>query len=249
MKLAVIADIHGNLPALEAVLEDAHSAGADTFVCLGDVANFGPEPRGTLRRVQALGCPVVMGNTDDALLQSAAPSDGASLEGEAVVFGDLERWCAEQLTNDDRAFVRTFEPTVRLELGGLALLCVHGSPRSYHDPITATTPDDVLSDYLTDRAPLLFGGHTHQPFLRRFEEVTFVNPGSVGTPFERRADGSARSLPWAEYALVEVRGEPSITFRRVPYDIPALIAWVRSGSMPHAEWWLAGWLTSPHPAP
>jgi predicted phosphodiesterase len=78
---AVIADIHGDLPVLKAVLEDAHGAGTDAFVGLGDVANFGLKPQAVLCRVQALGCPVVPGNTDDALRQSAAPTDGASLEG------------------------------------------------------------------------------------------------------------------------------------------------------------------------
>lgn len=68
--LAVISDIHGNLGALEAALTDIDKIGADELVCLGDVASFGPQPRETLRRVQALGCPVIMGNADRELLDT-----------------------------------------------------------------------------------------------------------------------------------------------------------------------------------
>lgn len=236
--LTIISDIHGNLTALEAVLADIEKAGAAELVCLGDVASFGPQPRETLRRVQALDCPVVMGNADAAMLEPPPPDTSGP-----ALFTDVERWCAEQLTDADRSFVRTFQTTVGLELGGLAILCSHGSPQSYNDVIVATTPDEELAKVFAGQdATVMFGGHTHTQLLRRFQNITFVNPGSVGLPFELLPDGRARNLAWAEYALIEVvQGQPSVTFRRVPYDVtPVLEAAARSG-MPHAAWWSADW--------
>lgn len=242
MKLAVISDTHGNLSALEAVLADITEMGADQIVCLGDVASFGPQPQDTLRQVQALSCPVVMGNTDDSLLKPRTLEDVPTPTADTPVILEIERWCAEQLNDTDRNFIRTFQKTVRLELDSLELLCFHGSPRSYNDLITATTSDEELNGFLVERAPLMLGGHTHAQLLRRYQNVTFVNPGSVGLPYEILPDGSVRNPARAEYALVEVaRGEPSITFRRVPYAIAPLLEAVRTSGMPHGEIWRADW--------
>ena len=233
MKLAVISDTHGNLGALEATLEDIERVGAEQIVHLGDVASFGPQPQETLRRVQALECPVVMGNTDDWLLKPR------TLENPDFIL-DIEHWCAEQLDETDKAFIRTFQKTVRLELEGSSTLCFHGSPRNYNDIITATTPDEDLGTFFETRAPLMFGGHTHAQLLRRFQDMTFINPGSVGLPYEILADGNVRNPARAEYALLEVvNGQPSVTFRRVPYTLEPLRAAVRASGMPHGETWLA----------
>lgn len=236
--LTIVSDIHGNLTALEAVLSDIAKAGADKFICLGDVASFGPQPRETLRRVQALDCPVVMGNADAAMLEPPPPDTSGP-----ALFTGIERWCAEQLTDADRSFVRTFQTTVGLELGGLAILCFHGSPSLYNDVIGATTPDEELARFFAGQdATVMCGGHTHTQLLRRFEKVTFVNPGSVGLPFELLPDGRARNPAWAEYALIEVvQGQPSITFRRVPYAVKPLLEAVQTSGMPHAEAWGADW--------
>lgn len=88
----------------------------------------------------------------------------------------------------------------------------------------------------------MLGGHTHAQLLRRHQDVIFVNPGSVGLPYEMLPDGQVRNPPWTEYALLEVtRGQPSITFRRAPYDIKPLLAAVEASGMLHAETWSADW--------
>lgn len=245
--LAVIADIHGNLAALEAVLNDVEQLGTDQLICLGDVASGGPQPHETLRRVQELGCPVVLGNTDMYLIGPSAKAAMVNPSERMRYLLAIERWCAEQLTDADRAFVRTFQKTVRLELGGLSMLCFHGSPKSYSDLIVATTPDEKLAEFFEERAPLTLGGHTHVQLLRRYQNVTFVNPGSVGRPYEIAPTGGDIGGEYkparAEYALVEVaKGQPSITFRRVPYDIKPLLAAAKTSGMPYAETWSADWL-------
>ena len=239
--IALIADIHGNLPGLEAVLKDVEEVGAERVVCLGDVANFGPQPREALASVAALGCPVVMGNTDAALLE---PRGREEVTGEdAQLIFDVEAWCAERMEEGDRAFVRTFEPTLRLEEGG-SLLCFHGSPASFDDVIVAATPDEVLDDlFAGEHAQVMAGGHTHTQLLRRYREGFIVNPGSVGLPFAYFEGAAGAVHPhWAEYALLDVvQGQPSFIFRRVPYDVAPLVNAAQDG-MPHAEAWLAGWL-------
>ena len=90
------------------------------------------------------------------------------------------------------------------------------------------------------------GGHTHTQLLRRYKEGFLINPGSVGLPFAffEGAEG-ALNPHWAEYALLEsAEGEPSLNFRRVPYDVAPLVQAARENEMPHAETWLKGWLAA-----
>src|SRR5689334_15515450 len=139
MRLGLIADIHGNLVALETVLAEMALESLDQMVCLGDVAALGPQPGEALARLRALRCPVVMGNTDAWLLAPPSAVDGDRFDRA------ITQWTIAQLTDDDRAYIASFPPTIELALGeGRALLCFHGSPRSYDDVIVPTTPDDEL---------------------------------------------------------------------------------------------------------
>ncbi|HEX7021317.1 MAG TPA: metallophosphoesterase family protein, partial [Trueperaceae bacterium] len=167
MKLAVIADTHGNLSALEAVLRDMEEQGADAVVCLGDVASFGPQPRETLERVRRLGCPVVQGNADaelvrpdmaDVLRQTADTSSEAR---------EIISWCARQLDKDDLAYLAALPLTAARKVGGVTVLAVHGSPRSFDDRIVASTSDEQLGAMLEGvHASIVVGGHTHTQLLR-----------------------------------------------------------------------------------
>ncbi len=233
MRVALIADIHGNLAALEAVLAAPERDRPDRVVCLGDVASTGPQPRETVERLRALGCPVVMGNADDELLHPETIALDQSGDEQARRIAELDRWCAAQLTPADREYLAAFRPTVELSLGGGAtLLCCHGSPRSYNDSIRADTPVDELERLLAGvAATVVAGRHTHQQFLRRHGGVTVINPGSVGL-----------NPPWAEYALVGwERGELSVEFRRLPLDGAAVARAALESGMPHAAWWAGHW--------
>lgn len=241
MRIALLSDIHGNLFALEAVLAMLARETIDQTICLGDVAMFGPQPRQTLEKVQAIGCPVVMGNTDAwALAPQPHPGD----DEQTALFNAIELWGAQQLTDADRAYLRTFQATVELPLGdGMMLLCYHGSPRSYHEAIVATTPDADLAPMLGDTAaPLLAGGHTHAQYVRRYQNKLLLNPGSVGLPYETLPSGVDRNPPWAEYAVIDwTGGQLDVTLRRTPYDIAPLVKAAKASGMPHAEWWCKDW--------
>ncbi len=240
MRIAVIADIHGNLIALDAVLADLEDTGTDRVVCLGDVAATGPQPRGTVARLRALDCPVVMGNTDAA---SFRPIRLSPTDEDGRRFAEIDEWCAAQLTPEDLSYMRTFQPTLTLPLGHDAtLLCCHGSPRGNTEGILATTPDAALARMLAGYdATVLACGHTHAPFIRRYKGTLLLNPGSVGLPCELTGE-EPRNPPWAEYSIVEWRaGSINVDLRRTPIDVDMVVRAALQSGMPHADWWVAGW--------
>lgn len=229
MLVAVISDVHGNLAALEAVLEELERDRPDQIVCLGDVAATGPQPVETIERLQALGCPTVMGNTDAGMLR---PMSAAKTSDSARRIQEIDRWCAGQLSPSDLDYLRGFKPKLEVYLGyGRTILCFHGSPRSFDDVIAATTPEEELRRMFNgNQATVMVGGHTHEQLVRRYEGWTILNPGSVGL-----------NPPWAEYALI-LAGEGGISFelRRVEVTESAARMGLESG-MPHAEWWAETW--------
>jgi predicted phosphodiesterase len=241
-RVAIIADIHGNLPALEAVLAEIAAEGIERIVCLGDVAALGPQPREVIARLRTLGCPVVMGNTDAILL---APQHTAGERGDAWRNEDFDQWCAARLTSDDLAYLHTFAPTISLPLhDGVSLLCYHGSPRSYDERITAETPDDALHEMLAERpAQLYAGGHTHQQLLRRHRDALVLNPGTVGFAKDTIPPAvPVRNPSWAEYAVIASDGgRLDVSLRRVPFDLDALFAAMDASGIPLAQWRKGDW--------
>jgi len=241
-KVAILADIHGNLPALDAVLAEIAAEGIERIVCLGDVATLGPQPHEVIARLRALGCPIVLGNTDAALL--ALQRDEGTLGGD-LSNEDFDQWCAAQLTNEDFAYLRTFQPTISLPLGDSGtLLCYHGSPRSYDERITAETTDEALHEMLAETpAHLYAGGHTHQQMLRRHRDVLVLNPGTVGFAKDAIPPAAPVSNPsWAEYAVVASDGgRLDVSLRRVPFDLDALFAALDASGIPRVQWRKGDW--------
>lgn len=241
MKIALIADIHGNLPALEVVLEDLEGEKSDQLICLGDVSAMGPFPVESLERVQGLNCPVIMGNGDAEMLD---PPVGPEGDETARRFGDMDRWCAEQLSEEHKQFIRSFSSSKDMELpGNRSLLSVHGSPRSYNEIISATTPDDELVDMLTGTgASIVACGHWHFQMLRRHKHQTLLNPGSVGLPYESDPEGNIFIPSRTEYGLITVTDvQLRFEHRRVDYDSTPVIRAMHARGFPHADWWESNW--------
>jgi predicted phosphodiesterase len=242
-RIGIFSDIHGNAVAFEAVLAALRAEGVERFVCLGDVAATGPQPREVVQRLRDMNCPVVMGNTDDQVLTPPEPEP----DNEDVIrIREIDQWSAAQLSADERAFVAGFAPTVRLPLAnGGSLLCYHGSPNSYNDTLLPTTSTEELDGLLGGMTATMFaGGHTHQQMLRRHHKSLILNPGSVGLPVDRiPADAGARNPSWAEFAALACGDDGSlwVELRRVPFDVTALLAAARQSGMPHAEWYAGDW--------
>jgi len=217
MRVAGLYDIHGNLPALEAALQDIRQAGVERVVVGGDVIP-GPMPRETLELLLGLDLPVhfIHGNCELAVLaQMAAPEPGAATywgttSGEPLPEPFIEgfRWTAQQLQSEYEPQLADWPKTLQLEIDGLGeVLFCHGTPRSETEIFTRLTREERLLPIFEGlQASLVVCGHTHMQFDRRIGKTRVVNAGSVGTPFGN---------PGAWWVLLG----PDVELRRTPYDL------------------------------
>jgi putative phosphoesterase len=240
MRIAIISDIHGNAFALDTVLAELKRDAVDQIVCLGDAIQGGPQPAEVVGRLRELACPVVMGNADAWLLTGEETGAEAISDARLLKMNEVREWTLAQLSEDDRVFIRAFQPTVEMPLEGRNLLCFHGSPTSFDDILLPTTDEDEFQELLAPYLPhLMTGGHTHMQQIRRIgaSDSFFFNPGSVGLVYShQQSEESFRTDPWAEYAILTAEGpQLALEFRRVAYDAEALIEVYRKSGRPHAE--------------
>ena len=184
MRVAALYDIHGNLPALEAVLAEVEALAPDVILVGGDFV-MGPMPNETLKRLQALGdrAEFIHGNTEREILKA---HEGILADG--VPWASRARWVAEQLSQTELSFLSRLPATLMFDIPavGATLFC-HGSPRSDEEIITRATPEARLRDILEGvRARVVVCGHTHMQFDRCVDGIRVVNAGSVGMPYEDR---------------------------------------------------------------
>lgn len=227
MRVAALYDIHGNLPALEAVLRDVREADVDLVVVGGDVVP-GPMPREAIASLLALDLPIrcIRGNGERWVLarRSGEESDGVPEQAREAV-----RWVAERLAPEEARRLEGWPPTLTLELADLGgVLFCHATPRSDSELFTRLTPEDRLRPvFEPSGAALVVCGHTHMPFDRQVGEVRVVNTGSVGMPFGE---------PGAHWLLLG----PGIEPRRTRYDLERAAERVRATDYPQAEAFAAG---------
>ena len=160
MKVALLADIHGNTWALDAALADLEREQPDQVVCLGDVTGHSPHPPAVVERLRRLGCPGVVGNGDAELLDMLDPARAAQLFATLQQRGypaaaikrrqARNRWVLDQLTAEDIEYLRSLQQTLEVPLGdGETLFCFHASPGSYLEGIRATTSAEDLDAMLS----------------------------------------------------------------------------------------------------
>lgn len=218
MRIAVMGDIHANLPALRAVIDDVARIGADAIYCVGDVVGRGPHPNEVVDELRRLEIPTVQGNWDEAIGMDREQTGAAWATGESEGEGNASmRWSAETLTEENKAWLRQLPQTMRLTLDGRSVFLFHGSPLKASEYLWASRPSRVLARIASDEADDLFCfGHTHEAFHRVVGQAHFVACGSVGCG----TDGDAR----ARYAVIYI-GEPDIAvgFRSVDYDHVAVV--------------------------
>ena len=233
MRVAVLNDVHANLPALDAVLDEARAASVDAIVFGGDVLP-GPMPRETMTRLLALDVPLhfVHGNGELAMLaqiDAARPEEVTywGTTGGAVLpekYREQIRWNARQLRLDDVSLLRTWPRTLRLPIDGVGeVLFCHATPTSETDAFTRLTPEDVLLPVFGNLGvPLVVCGHTHMQFDRTIGTTHVVNAGSVGCPFGRTG---------ADWLLLG----SGVELRHTSYDLEAAAALVRATEFPGAQ--------------
>jgi len=209
MRVAALYDIHGNLPALKAVLEEVAREQVDAIVVGGDVL-WGPLQPECLNVLRAAGALFLAGNCERDVLGVVDVSS---------------RWCRDQLTTDDVEFVSAWPATLELELDGLghALFC-HATPRSDRENLTRLTADeDVAAALFGVDADIVVCGHTHVQLDRLVpNRPRLVNAGSVGLPYQGDTG--------AFWAILGV----DIEFRRTPYDVESAVALLSETGFPGA---------------
>jgi predicted phosphodiesterase len=222
MRVAALYDIHGNLPALEAVLKDVESAGVDRILVGGDVLP-GPFPCESLSLLARLRVPAtfILGNGEVAVLRRRSGEEITALPEQAR---EAVGWTSERLTAEHVRQLESWPHTARLGVDGIGeVLFCHATPRSDTEIFTKLTPDDQLLPMLEGSgAHLIVCGHTHMQFDRCVADMRVVNAGSIGMPFGE---------PGAYWLLLG----PDVALRRTDYDRKAAAARVRATAYPQAE--------------
>jgi putative phosphoesterase len=234
MRVAALYDIHGNLPALEAVLQDIRQAAVDHVVVGGDVLP-GPMQGETLTCLLDLNLPVqfIQGNCEVAVLAQIAGADPSTLPEQAR---DAVRWSAEQLHPEHERLIATWPKILRVEIRGLGeVLFCHGTPRNENECFTRLTPEDRLLPVFEGLdVALVVCGHTHMQFDRMIGSTRVVNAGSVGMPFGE---------PGADWLLLG----PNVQLRHTAYDLTKAAERIRETNYPQAEDFAARSVLQPPP--
>jgi putative phosphoesterase len=231
MRLAVLNDIHGNLPALDAVLVDVRSAGVDRIVCGGDLI-VGPMSKGVLDRLSTIAMPVeyLLGNAEVAVLEQVAGRVPAAVPER---YRPSIEWTARQVEAYADA-IAAWPKTIRLDVDGIgSVVFCHGTPRDENEIFTRLTPEERLTPLVEPLgAALIVCGHTHMQFDRRVGITRVVNAGSVGLPWGRRG---------AEWLLIA----GDVELRHTDYDTRAAADDVRATGYPDVDDFFANGVSSP----
>lgn len=229
MRVAVLSDVHGNLPALEAVLSDVDGAGVNALVVTGDVA-AGPLPTEAIDALLAAPLPVlwISGNADRGMVEAYDGAAGADVH-------EHDRWLGEHLlTAGHRDLLAAAAPRLTLDIDGLGrtLFC-HATPRSDDEVVLVDSAPGVWADALAGVGEhLVVCGHTHMPYDRLAGEHRVVNPGSVGMAY---------GPPGACWAVLG----PHVELRRTPYDRTAAAVRLRESRWPGADQWVREYVENP----
>lgn len=222
MRIAAIYDIHGNLPALEAVLNEVRQVGADQVVVGGDVIP-GPMPCETIQCLLDFEIPMrfIRGNGEVAVLSLRTGKNVDKLPEQAR---DAVRWVAEQLSPEHERLLAGWPPTIRIPIPDLGeVFFCHATPRSDTEIFTRLTPEgSLLPVFAGADSPLVISGHTHMQFDRKIGNTRVVNAGSVGMPFGE---------PGAYWLVLG----PGVQLRHTKYDLASAAERILETKYPQAR--------------
>jgi len=236
MKVALIGDIHGNLPALEAVLTHIESLGVKKIWNVGDSVGYGPFPDEVIQilrkddRILS-----ILGNYDRQVLKFKKKRDKWRKSKHPDKYLAFE-WAYENLSKKNRKYLRFLSKEVRMKVRGHRILLTHGSPASDKEHLYPDTPEEKLCELeKMAKADIIIVGHSHQPFVRQVDDMWFINTGSVGRP----DDGDPRAC----YAVLRFQGkEFTVQHHRVAYDVERTVAAIQEHNLPEtfAQMFLQG---------
>ncbi len=217
-KIAVLSDVHGNLQALQAVVENAENLGINLFLNAGDLIGFGANPNEVIELLQSRRVISVMGNFDLEVLENAK---GESEEKRVAL-----QFAGNQIVNSCKEYLSTLPAVSNLRIGDKSVLMTHGSPDSINEHLYSNTPEERLKKIASEaKVDLIITGHSHEQYKRDINVVTFLNPGSVGRP----NDGN----PQTGYAIIELNPF-SVELIRLNYDLEAAADAMRKKGLPES---------------
>lgn len=225
MRIAVLSDVHANLPALRAVLDDVAAIGCDGVWCTGDLVGRGPHPNQVVSLVRELEIPTVQGNWDEAvgMGREHPGSAWASPAAEAAGRASME-WTVATMDEDHRAWLRRLPTTQRMSIDGRSVLLFHGTPLKQTEYLWTDRPSRAFARIASDEGDDLFCyGHTHETVHKLVGQAHFVACGSVGCGAHARA----------RYAVIYL-GQPDLAvgFRSVDYDSGTVAADLADAGLP-----------------
>ena len=225
--VAVITDIHGNLPALEAALARIEQLGIERVFCGGDLVGYGPHPNEVCVLLSEREIPTIYGNYDYAIARDEEDCGCAYVTPHDRELGQLSvQWTLAHVTRDSKDFMRSLPFDLHLPVGDIDVHLVHGSPRKVNEYLFEDKPASLYERLAAaERDPILVFGHTHKPWVHEYGGVLFVNCGSVGKP----KDGDRRG---AFAVLKAATGGVDVSIERVDYDAEAVAAEVRAAGLP-----------------
>lgn len=227
MRVAVITDIHANLPALEAALGAIDAMGVDAVYCGGDLVGYGPHPNGVCRLIERRGIPTIHGNYDEAIGRDHDDCGCAYVTAHDRELGRRSvEWTLAHTDADSKAFMRTLPFDLRFTMGDRRVRLVHGSPRRVNEYLFEDKPASLYRRLAaTADCDVLVFGHTHRPWIAEHGGVLFVNCGSVGKP----KDGDPRGA----FAVLELAGDRvEARIERVDYDAASVAREVEEAGLP-----------------
>ena len=225
--VAVITDIHANLPALEAALARIEELGAEQVYCGGDLVGYGPHPNEVCALIAERRIPTIYGNYDYAIAREEDDCGCAYVTPHDRELGQLSvAWTLEHTSARSKEFMRRLPFDLHFRVGGSDVHLVHGSPRKVNEYLFEDKPPSLyerLAAAETD--PVMVFGHTHKPWVHEYGGVLFVNCGSVGKPKDGDPRGAFALLTASEQGI-------AVTIERVEYDAAKVAAEVRAAGLP-----------------
>ena len=226
-RIAVITDIHGNLPALEAALSWIDGHGMDEIYCGGDLVGYGPRPNEVCTLIEQREIPTIYGNYDWAIGRDDEDCGCAYVNKHDREVGQLSvDWTLANTDRRSKDFMRDLPFDMRFQLGGKRVRLVHGSPRKVNEYLFEDKPAKTFERIAAGAdCDVLVFGHTHKPWVREYGGVLFVNCGSVGKP----KDGDPR----AGFAVLTSDSDGvKVAIQRVSYPAPQVAEEVRLVGLP-----------------
>jgi putative phosphoesterase len=226
-RVAVITDVHANLPALEAALARIDALGIERVYCGGDLVGYGPHPDAVCQAIAARRIPTIYGNYDYAIARDLEDCGCAYITPHDRELGQRSvEWTLANTGAEAKAFMRELPFDLRFNVGSAQVHLVHGSPRKVNEYLFEDKPASLYERLAAaETAAALVFGHTHKPWLRSHGGVLFVNCGAVGKP----KDGDPRGA----FAVLDARsGTLDVSIERVAYDAEAVARQVRAAGLP-----------------